>query len=89
MHEGGGEVEMYNSEKLGIDQIVKSEEYSKWVILYRFDKWLPRIQQTLEDRGIPYNTQSDHDKRQYQQENSVSLVDMHHAKGLEWENVII
>jgi superfamily I DNA/RNA helicase len=73
---------------------IPPNEYNKWAILAPTNQDLNFLKKQLENLNIPYVTfkQSSITKSQLNKlmsENTVKLLTIHSAKGLEWDNVIV
>lgn len=73
---------------------IPPNEYNKWAILAPTNQDLNFLKKQLENLNIPYVTfkQSSITKAQLNKlmnENTVKLLTIHSAKGLEWDNVIV
>lgn len=73
---------------------IPKDDYSNWAILAPTNQDIGFLKKQLENLGIPYVTfrQSAITKTQLNKlmnENTVKLLTIHSAKGLEWDNVIV
>lgn len=73
---------------------IPKDDYSNWAILAPTNQDIGFLKKQLENLGIPYVTfrQSAITKAQLNKlmsENTVKLLTIHSAKGLEWDNVIV
>ena len=85
--------------KVGESQFIKlieksDENYGSWTILCRTNKRIQQILGKLKSAGIPAITfrqaQGDvSELKEKMRENSVKVLTIHSAKGLEWDNVIV
>lgn len=74
-------------------EIKKQSDYKNWAILCRTNKQIWEMSQILYKAGIPYETfkQGDLTKEELAGKmnmNTVKILTVHSAKGLEWDNVI-
>lgn len=82
----------YNSRD--IIQFVKEGNYGDWAILTRTNQEIMTISAILKKEKIPFDTfkQGDLSKDELNtkmEQNTVKLLTIHSAKGLEWDNVIV
>lgn len=80
------------SEKLILDMINISKKYYKWAVLARTNAQVDEIKEYLTKNGIPCDTfkQGDLKKEELDKkmgENTVKILTVHSAKGLEWDFV--
>lgn len=77
-----------------VNEIKKQPEYKKWAILCRTNAEISEISYFLTKNGIPVDTfkQGDLTKAELVErmaQNTVKVLTVHSAKGLEWDNVIV
>lgn len=77
-----------------VNEIKKQPEYKKWAILCRTNAEISEISYFLKKNGIPVDTfkQGDLTKAELVErmaQNTVKVLTVHSAKGLEWDNVIV
>lgn len=95
MREGYGEVNRYlYSFNTIIDLLRNERKYGDWAILTRTNAEISQICSVLAKYNIPYDTfkQGDLEKAQLNDKmeaNTVKVLTVHSAKGLEWPNVIV
>jgi len=94
-HIGNGSVKeiSYDLNKI-VDEIRSMDEYKDWAILTRTNQEILTISSYLNKFNIPYDTfkQGDLSKNELNEKmnhNTVKLLTVHSAKGLEWRNVIV
>ena len=80
------------SEQLILDMINISKKYHKWAVLARTNAQVDTIKDYLVDNGIPCDSfkQGDLKKEELDkkmEENTVKVLTVHSAKGLEWDYV--
>lgn len=80
------------SEQLILDMINISKKYHKWAVLARTNAQVDTIKDYLADNGIPCDSfkQGDLKKEELDkkmEENTVKVLTVHSAKGLEWDYV--
>ena len=80
------------SEQLILDMINISKKYYKWAVLARTNAQVDTIKDYLVDNGIPCDSfkQGDLKKEELDkkmEENTVKVLTVHSAKGLEWDYV--
>ena len=91
-----GEVDMdnkYNMDKY-LKKISKTKDYGKWFVLVRTNKEIFEVSEQLKKAGIPYQTfkqgnVSTKELTDIMNANTVKVLTVHAAKGLENENVLI
>lgn len=74
--------------------IKKMGQFKDWAILTRTNDEIQRVIYQLKKDGLPYDTfkQSELKKEELTQrmnENTIKVLTMHSAKGLEWNNVVV
>ncbi len=95
MRENEGEVfETKFNPKGIIYEIKKDPQYNNWAILCRTNKQISQISEVLRGAGLPFETfrQGDLTKDELVtklKENTIKVLTVHSAKGLEWNNVIV
>lgn len=77
-----------------ISQINTRPPYNQWAILCRTNSQIQQINFMLREAGIPYDTfrQGDLTKEELlnrMNKNTVKVLTIHSAKGLEWNNVVV
>lgn len=77
-----------------VNEIKKQPEYKKWAILCRTNAEISEISYLLKKNEIPVDTfkQGDLTKAELVErmaQNTVKVLTVHSAKGLEWDNVIV
>ena len=77
-----------------VNEIKKQPEYKKWAILCRTNAEISEISYFLKKNEIPVDTfkQGDLTKAELVErmaQNTVKVLTVHSAKGLEWDNVIV
>lgn len=77
-----------------IYEIKKAPPYSNWAILCRTNKQISQISEVLRGAGFPFETfrQGDLTKDELiakLKENTIKVLTVHSAKGLEWNNVMV
>ena len=93
-HRNGTVTELvYNSEFI-INKIMTVDEYRDWAILTRTNREISDMSYILSRKGIPFETfkQGDltrEDLIEKMQADTVKILTVHSAKGLEWNNVIV
>ena len=91
-----GDVSMdnkYNMDKY-LKKISKTKDYGKWFVLVRTNKEIFEVSEQLKKAGIPYQTfkqgnVSTKELTDIMNANTVKVLTVHAAKGLENENVLI
>lgn len=95
MREGNGSVaEMPFSYDFICNKIREIDNYGSWAILTRTNQEIADISYVLSKSGIPYDTfkQGDLSKEELSkkmEQDTVKILTVHSAKGLEWDNVIV
>lgn len=77
-----------------VDKICEEDEFKNWAILTRTNQEIDVISQVLIRADVPFDTfkQGDLSKEELNtkmEQNTVKLLTIHSAKGLEWNNVIV
>ena len=77
-----------------VDKICEEDEFKNWAILTRTNQEIDVLSQVLIRADIPFDTfkQGDLSKEELNtkmEQNTVKLLTIHSAKGLEWNNVIV
>lgn len=77
-----------------IEMIQENPNYKEWAILTRTNKEIEEMALRLSKVGIPYDTFKQGDLTNAQlgekiAQNTVKILTIHSAKGLEWDNVIV
>jgi len=77
-----------------INIIQKGQNYRDWAILARKNNQVYMVMQKLEEANIPYDTFKQGDLKKAElskkiQNNTVKVLTIHSAKGLEWDNVAV
>lgn len=83
----------YNPEVI-VDKILEKDQYKQWAILTRTNQEISNISKFLSKNNIPFDTfkQGDLTKEELtsrMEQNTVKILTVHSAKGLEWDNVIV
>lgn len=95
MREGNGSVaEIPFSYDFICNKIREISNYGSWAILTRTNQEIADISYVLSKSGIPYDTfkQGDLSKEELSkkmEQDTVKVLTVHSAKGLEWDNVIV
>lgn len=95
MRKGNGSVREMNHSNEAIVQFIKENpSYATWAVLCRTNAEIEFISSYLKHAGIPCETfkQGDLSREeliQKMQQNTVKVLTIHSAKGLEWDNVIV
>lgn len=95
MRDGNGSVmETPYNPKTIIQKINENKEYKKWAILTRTNQEISTISNYLIQAKIPFDTfkQGDLTKEELvtkMEQDTVKILTVHSAKGLEWDNVIV
>lgn len=95
MSAGNGSVmETEYSTPFIIQKLQETTNFSRWAILTRTNMEIDQISYSLSKAGIPYDTfkQGDLSKDELvkkMEQNTVKVLTVHSAKGLEWDNVIV
>ena len=90
-----GTIEKHEFSGYNILQCLKSDlEYNNWFILCRTNRQVDLVMEILEDKGIPCETFKKGNKRYEDltnslKNNTVKVLTIHSAKGLEAKNVIV
>lgn len=87
-------IENNYSDQIILQSIRKNPEYRKWAILTRTNKQLEQVLSLLKKNQIPCDSfrQGDLSKdglEKKMEQNTVKVLTVHSAKGLEWNNVIV
>lgn len=90
----GSVVETGYADKILLDYLKKEENYKNWAVLTRTNNEVGKISILFRKNGIPYDTfkQGDLTKDELldkMEKNTVKVLTVHSAKGLEWENVAV
>ena len=95
MRKGNGTVtEITYNPAFIIQKIKENNNYSDWAILCRTNAEISSISRDLRMNGIPFDTfrQGDLSKEELttkMAQNTVKVLTVHSAKGLEWDNVVV
>ena len=86
--------EIYFGETVIIARINLDPEYKNWAILCRTNAEIEKVSTILKNNNIPFDTfkQGDLTKAELIErlaQNTVKVLTVHSAKGLEWDNVIV
>lgn len=82
------------NDQLIIDKICEEENFKEWAILTRTNQEIDVLSKVLKRADIPFNTfkQGDLSKEELNkkmEQDTVKLLTIHSAKGLEWDNVVV
>lgn len=93
-NEPGSVYEISFNSKGIVYEIKKTQPYGSWAILCRTNRLIAQIQDILKKANIPFDTfrQGDLTKDELVErlnKNTVKVLTVHSAKGLEWDNVIV
>ena len=82
------------NEKLIINMLNGRPPYNQWAILCRWNQQVDSMQRLLEKYNIPYDSFKQRDLKREElleklNDNTVKILTIHSAKGLEWNNVIV
>lgn len=95
MKSGNGAVaEIPYDPEIIVNKILETDEYKQWAILTRTNQEISTISKYLSKNNIPFDTfkQGDLTKEELtsrMEQNTVKILTVHSAKGLEWDNVIV